>query len=92
MWLVYLRFDGDGRTKVGHVRCGNKQEAIAAVEKAREPGASFDGSRLTEYALYYAHGAIHEKVAPTAGEPVFKARAPGKEQEAAPGHAADSAK
>jgi hypothetical protein len=71
MWLVYLRFDGNGRTKVGHVRCPNEVEARAAVEKAQKPDASFEGSRLTEYALYYAHATIHEKVAPTSGERLF---------------------
>ena len=72
MWLVYLRFEGIGRTKVGHVRCGNRQEAEAIVERARKPGASFKGSRLLEYAFYYAHGMIHEKVpSMPPAEPVF---------------------
>ena len=71
MWLVYLRFEGNGRTKVGHVRCANKEDAQALVERGRTPGASFEGSRLVEYALFYAHGTIQEKVAPTSAEPVF---------------------
>jgi hypothetical protein len=72
MWLVYLRFDGNGRTKGGHVRCPNELEARAAVERAQKPDASFESSRLTEYALYYSHATIREKVAPTSGEPVFR--------------------
>jgi hypothetical protein len=71
MWLVYLRFEANGRTKVGHVRCSNRQEADAIVERGRKSGASFEGSQLVEYALFYAHGTIHQKVAPTSPEPVF---------------------
>ncbi len=71
MWLVYLRFEGNGRTKVGHVRCDNKKEAEEIVERGRQPGASFEGSNLVEYAFFYSHGMIHEKVAATTAEPLF---------------------
>jgi hypothetical protein len=52
MWLVYLRFEGNGKTKVGHVRCINKEEAEATVKRGRKPGASFEGSHLVEYAFF----------------------------------------
>ena len=64
MWLVYLRFDGDGQTKVGHVSAANKEEAKQVVERAKMIGASFPNSRLTECELFYAHAMIHRKPAP----------------------------
>jgi hypothetical protein len=76
MWLVYLRFEGNGRTKVGHIRCANKEDAQAVVERGRKPDASFEGSQLVEYAFFYAHGTIHVKVAPTSAEPVFVEQKP----------------
>lgn len=71
MWLVYLRFEGAGRTKVGHVRAANKQEAEQLVERARHRGASFPDSTLMEYGFFYSRGTIHFKVPPTSPEPVF---------------------
>ena len=64
MWLVYLRFDGDGQTKVGHVAASNKKEAEEVVERARKIGASFPNSRLTACQFFYAHATIHCKGSP----------------------------
>jgi hypothetical protein len=64
MWLVYLRFDGDGQTRVGHVPASNKKEAEQVVERARKMGASFPNSRLTECQFFYAHATIHKKPSP----------------------------
>lgn len=60
MWLVYLRFEGKGETKITHLLTDNQDNAKKAVENAREFGAS-QQTPLVDYKFFHANATIKPK-------------------------------
>ena len=62
MWLVYLRFDDQGKVDTYHVRTANKATSDKVLKMAEKRGLSAS-SKLLEYAMFYASGTIKRKLA-----------------------------
>ncbi len=60
MWLVYLRLDGKGETRVSHWLCYRQDECMKVVEDARKFGAAKE-MRLSDYAIFQSESAIEPK-------------------------------
>lgn len=60
MWLVYLRFEDNGKIRTYHVRTGNKQDVQHIISRAEKHGLTAT-SRLEEYAAFYTSGSINLK-------------------------------
>jgi hypothetical protein len=60
MWLVFMKFEGQGRCRTAHVTAGSKAVAKIIVDRALHQDGD-DGLRLSEYTLFYAHATIHQK-------------------------------
>ena len=63
MWLVYLRFEDQGKVDTYHVRTNNKKGVAHLFELAEQRGLTAT-SRLVEYATFYARGTIKAKEMP----------------------------
>jgi hypothetical protein len=64
MWLVFLKFEGEGQVRTTHVHCGNQQEAREAIERAKGQQEQ-PRLKLTEYVLFYSARTIYQKEANT---------------------------
>jgi hypothetical protein len=60
MWLVFMKFEGQGRCRTVHVTAGSKAGAKIMVDRALHQDGD-DGLRLSEYTLFYAQATIHQK-------------------------------
>jgi len=60
MWLVYLRFDDQGRVKTYHVRTSSKDDVQALLVLAEKHGLTTT-EKLVEYAAFIVSGTIKLK-------------------------------
>jgi hypothetical protein len=60
MWLVYLRFDDQGKTRTYHVRTSSKADVQKIVKLAEKRGLT-KTAKLEEYAAFYTSGSINLK-------------------------------
>jgi len=60
MWLVYLRFDDQGKVRTYHVRTANKDSVQEIVKLAEKRGLT-KTAKLEEYAAFYTSGSINLK-------------------------------
>ncbi len=63
MWLVYLRFDGNGEGKTYHVSADTKWHVDKILAMAQKHGLS-KSEWLVEYAYFYARGTMKPKHVP----------------------------
>jgi len=60
MWLVYLRFDDQDKTRTYHVRTSSKADVQKIVKLAEKRGLT-KTAKLEEYAAFYTSGSINLK-------------------------------
>jgi hypothetical protein len=60
MWLVYLRFDDQGKTHTYHIRTSSKADVQEIVKLAEKRGLT-KTAKLEEYAAFYTSGSINLK-------------------------------
>ncbi|MCI0397428.1 MAG: hypothetical protein L0322_21175 [Chloroflexi bacterium] len=63
MWLVYLRFDDQGKVKTYHVTAEN-EAAVKSLYRLAEQHGLTPTERLVEYAFFYAHATVKPKQVP----------------------------
>jgi len=63
MWLLYLRFDNEGKVETHHVTAANKAEADSVLKLASQHGLTAS-SKLVEYAFFYMRGTVKPKEVP----------------------------
>lgn len=60
MWLVYLRFDDQGKARTYHIRTSSKADVQEIVKLAEKRGLT-KTAKLEEYAAFYTSGSINLK-------------------------------
>jgi len=60
MWLVYLRFDDQGKARTYHFRTSSKADVQEIVKLAEKRGLT-KTAKLEEYAAFYTSGSINLK-------------------------------